>query len=234
MAEARLHRSVLSAEARAVCDALLQQSLALTGAPLGNVQLVDWRAGELEIASHAGFQPDFLRFFARVKWDDPCACGRALGTRAAVVIDDVMSDAAFAPYRDVASRAGFRAVQSTPLLSSSSALVGILSTHFPAAHAPTVRELASLREAGREAADAIMVQRARNRRIFLRASPALVKAEEYRQHAAECEERALHSLDPQIKEQFLELAEEWRELGVRAGQIDPDALGSFFRGSVFD
>jgi GAF domain-containing protein len=219
MTETLAHRPTASAEARSVCKALLQQSLALTGATLGNVQLVDWEAGELSIASQVGFRPDFLRFFARVKYRDSCACARALGTRAPVVISDVMSDAGFAPYRGIASRAGFRAVQSTPLLSSSSALVGIVSTHFPSAHVPTVRELASLAHAGRLAADAIIAQRARSRRMRLVAPPGRVKAEEYRQYAAECEERALHSPDAEARGQFVELAREWRELAEQIGEF---------------
>src|ERR1700730_2945597 len=119
MTEALRQRLATSAETHLVCEALLQQSLALTGAPLGNVQLVDWRAGELHVVAQLGFQPGFLGFFARVNYQDSCACARALATRAPIVVGDVMSDAAFAPYRDIADRAGFRAVQSTPLISSS-------------------------------------------------------------------------------------------------------------------
>jgi GAF domain-containing protein len=209
-----------SAEMRLVCEALLQQSLALTGAPLGNVQLVDWRAGELNVVAQLGFQSDFLRFFARVNYQDSCACAQALATRAPIVVADVMSDAAFAPYRDIADRAGFRAVQSTPLISSSSALVGMVSTHFPAAHAPTDQELASLREAGRQTADMIIAQRARRRRMSgssLATQREMEKAEEYRQNSAECRERSLHSQDAAEREQFLDLAMQWREL---ADQIE--------------
>src|SRR5262249_6390203 len=100
-------------ETSSVCDTLLQRSLELTGATFGNVQLVDWQSGELKIVSQFGFQPDFLRFFERVKYQDSCACARALDTRAPVVVGDVMSDAGFVPYRDIAQLAGFRAVQST-------------------------------------------------------------------------------------------------------------------------
>jgi GAF domain-containing protein len=220
MAEVLRERLATSAEMRSVCEPLLQQSLALTGAPLGNVQLVDWQAGALDIVAQRGFQPDFLRFFARVNCQDSCACARALATRAPIVIGDVMSDTAFAPYRDIADRAGFRAVQSTPLISSSSALVGMVSTHFPAAHAPTDQELASLREAGRRAADMIIAQRAHRRRMSrwsLATQREMEKAEEYRQYAAECRERALHSQDAAVRRQFLDLAGQWQEL---ADQIE--------------
>lgn len=223
MAESFNHRLAASAETRSACDALLHRSLELTGAMLGNVQLLDWRAGELEIVSQRGFQPDFLRFFERVNYRDSCACGRAAGTRAPVVVGDVMADAAFAPYRDIADRAGFRAVQSTPLLSSSAALVGIVSTHFPAAHAPTLQELASLKEIARCAADAIIAHWARRRLVsrgFRVVRRDLEKAEEFRQYAAECRERAVHSNDIGVRRQLLEIAEQWRELADHTDRDD--------------
>ncbi len=220
MTEVLRQRSATSIEIRSICEALLQEGVALTGAPLGNVQLVDWRAGELNVVAQLGFQPDFLRFFARVNYQDSCACARALATRAPIVVGDVMSDAAFAPYRDIADRAGFRAVQSTPLISSSSALVGMVSTHFSATHAPTDQELASLQEAGRRAADLIIAQRAHRRRMSgssLATQREMEKAEEYLQCSAECRERALHSQDAAVRQQFLDLAGHWREL---ADQIE--------------
>jgi GAF domain-containing protein len=220
VAEASAQRLTAIAETCSVCDALLQRSLELTGATFGNVQLVDWQTGELKIVSQFGFQPDFLRFFERVKYEDSCACARALGTRAPVVVGDVMSDAAFVPYRDIAHLAGFRAVQSTPLLSSRSALVGIVSTHFSTTHTPTVRELAALKEVGCFAADAIIAHRARSRLTSPVSSAEqreMEKAEEYRQYAAECKDRALNSEDMVVMRQFLELAQRWYGL---ADQMD--------------
>jgi hypothetical protein len=48
------------------------------------------------------------------------------------VIADVENDPDFAPYRNVAKRAGFRSVRSTPLITHDNKLVGIVSTHFAA------------------------------------------------------------------------------------------------------
>ena len=107
----------------------LDRALTLAGQQLGNVQLIDWNAGELKIAAQRGFAQDFLDSFRRVTTRDGCACGRALLVRDTVVIHDVTTDRDFLLYRDVAERAGFRAVQSTPLLSPSGAFFGIISTH---------------------------------------------------------------------------------------------------------
>lgn len=107
----------------------LDKALILAGQQLGNIQLIDWNAGYMEIVSQRGFAQDFLDSFRRVTTRDGCACGRALLLRDTVLIHDVTTDRNFLPYRDVAERAGFRAVQSTPLLSPSGAFFGIISTH---------------------------------------------------------------------------------------------------------
>jgi hypothetical protein len=104
-----------------VVNCLLERSLELVNTTLGNIQLMDSKTGTLEIAAQRGFHPDFLNFFRQVKTQDGCACGRVVRYREPTIIQDVMLDEEFAPYRKIALRAGFRAVQSTPIISSSGA-----------------------------------------------------------------------------------------------------------------
>jgi len=87
---------------------------------------------------------------------DESACAGALKSREQVIIEDVLSDSGFAPYRDIARAADFRSVQSTPLVSSNGALVGILSTHFSLTHCPPREQRQALKGLGRLAADAII------------------------------------------------------------------------------
>jgi PAS domain S-box-containing protein len=62
------------------------------------------------------------------------------GTR--VVIEDVSLDPEHGPHRHIVATAGFRAVQSTPLIErSSGCLIGVLSTHFRDPGRPGDREL---------------------------------------------------------------------------------------------
>jgi GAF domain-containing protein len=82
---------------QSVLDCLLNRSLELNHAGLGNIQLMNWRAGYLEIKVQRGFGEEFLNFFERVKLEDSSACARALRTREAVVIEDVIVDRQFAP-----------------------------------------------------------------------------------------------------------------------------------------
>jgi signal transduction histidine kinase len=57
------------------------------------------------------------------------------------IIEDVLIDPDFAPHRAIATSAGYRAVQSTPLFSRSGEPLGMVSTHFRRPHRPLEREL---------------------------------------------------------------------------------------------
>jgi GAF domain-containing protein len=136
----------------------LSEALAIAGQELGNIQLIDWRSGHLTIAVQRGFTQEFLDCFRHVSIRDGCACGRALFNRETVVLDDVTLDRQFLPYRNVAERAGFRAVQSTPLLTNSGALIGILSTH--GGDTPTAEQLALIKSLAIRTANGVLRDRA--------------------------------------------------------------------------
>jgi len=119
---------------------VLEGALSLTGADFGNIQILDPATGSLKIVTHAGFSPEFLGYFAVVH-DDHAACGRAARQGAQVVIADIHTDPDFAPHREIAAAAGFRAVQSTPLSDYAGHLIGMVSTHFRRPHRPPERDL---------------------------------------------------------------------------------------------
>ena len=134
----------------------LHHARRVSHASLGNVQLIDWTVGYLEIVACQGFSDEFLHCFRRVSQLDGSACGRALLLRRTVAIADVLEDDSFASYRGVAERAGFRAVQSTPLLSSSGALCGVVSTHSMQTGRLTDQQLCALEDVAARAANRII------------------------------------------------------------------------------
>lgn len=136
------HR-VNSERSDAVLTSFLNRALSMTRAERGNVQLFDPTVGGLRIVAHQGFEEVFLKYFGVVK-DDASVCGRAAKTLSQAVIEDVESDPGFMPLREIANVSGFRAVQSTPLISPSGALVGVVSTHYPDPHRPTLESLQTL------------------------------------------------------------------------------------------
>jgi GAF domain-containing protein len=142
---------------------LLHVGLTLSQARFGNVQLMNWKNGYLEIEAQSGFGDEFLNFFQRVCVTDSSACARALRHRGSIIVDDVTTDPQFARYSEILRRANVRAVQSTPMISSSGALVGILSTHFPQVHRPTGIVMRNMQDAARIAANAVIAFRVNQR-----------------------------------------------------------------------
>lgn len=123
-----------------LAEQALEKLLSLARAERGNVQLADPSSGALRIVAQHGFDEEFLDHFAVVD-DDRSACGRAASRGAQLVIDDVITDPAFEPHRQIAAASGFRAVQSTPLVDKAGRVVGVVSTHYPRPYAPSARDM---------------------------------------------------------------------------------------------
>ncbi len=147
-------------ELHAGLNDILQVAIRLLGADKGNVQLFDASRDVLVIAAHQGFEQPFLDCFKEVSAEHETCCGRALRSGRRMFMEDVGADEGFAPFRAVASAAGFRAVQSTPLVGRDGRPLGMLSTHFRNVHRPTTHELDLLDLYARQAA--AFIERHRN------------------------------------------------------------------------
>jgi signal transduction histidine kinase/CheY-like chemotaxis protein len=136
-------------------DVILGTAIEISGADKGNIQLFDAGSNCLKIASQKGFQKPFLTFFSEVRADEGSASGRALQSDKRVIVEDVTQSDIFAgrPSLDVLLRAGVRAVQVTPLISSAGKTLGMLSTHFNKPFRPSERELHFIDLLARLAAD---------------------------------------------------------------------------------
>ena len=130
---------------------LLDRALRFSGTRLGHVQLLDSSTRLLHIVAHRGFEKRALDRFERLGETDEAACSRALRFRQRVVIEDVQDDPDYRPFREVARMAGYRAVQSTPLVYAPSHIGGMMSTHFPYPHSLRAQEAAALGAVAREA-----------------------------------------------------------------------------------
>jgi two-component system CheB/CheR fusion protein len=155
----RLHAMTLAvataSSMRQALDHVLAAAIDLHAADRGNVQLLDPGSSSLRIVAQNGFEPAFMDRFALVTDEDESACGRALRTKQTVQIDDVASDAAYAPYRAAAAEAGYQAVQSAPLIGRNGTVLGVLSVHFRTRHMFSERDRQLGDVLGRVAADMI-------------------------------------------------------------------------------
>ena len=138
---------------------VLEASMALLNADFGNVQLYDPKSHALKIVVQRGFEQDFLDYFDNVQ-EGTASCGTALERRERVIVEDVLTDPVFAQHLPIINAAGYRAVQSTPLIGRGGEILGMISTHFRHPHRPSERELRFVDLYARQAADMIERKRA--------------------------------------------------------------------------
>ena len=140
---------------QALYGQILDAAIALLKSDAGSIQLLDRETGELRLLAWKGFDPESAKFWERLRPDSLSSCGAALGTGERVIVPDIEACEFMAGTEDLASYrlSGLRAVQSTPLVSRSGRLVGMISTHWREAHEPSERELRLLDVAARQAAD---------------------------------------------------------------------------------
>lgn len=145
--------------------------------------------GEMQLMAHRGFIPEAARFWERVTIDSHSSCGASLLSGRRTVIPDVEASEAMAGTADLdmCRQSGIRAAQSTPLISRSGDVVGMISTHWRKPHAPGARDLRLFDLLVRQAADLVERRQAdkalrdRNRRldVLSRISAQLLLADEH-------------------------------------------------------
>ncbi|HEX5890827.1 MAG TPA: ATP-binding protein [Pyrinomonadaceae bacterium] len=134
-------------------DEVLKVAIEISGADKGNIQLVDPVSGALSLTNESGFDPSFLEFCPN--GHNSSACRVAVETRQRVIVEDVRQSALFVgtPLFKALNRAGVRAVQLTPLVSSAGNVLGVISTHFATTRRPTEQEMRLMDLLARQAAD---------------------------------------------------------------------------------
>jgi len=141
----------------ALYDRVLEAAIGLTSADFGSMQAFDPERDELRLLTHKGFHPESAKFWEWVRLDAACTCGMALSSGTRIVVPDVEACDVMQGTSDLESyrRSGIRAVQSTPLLSRSGRLLGMISTHWRQPHQPAERTLRLLDVLARQAADLV-------------------------------------------------------------------------------
>ncbi len=161
----RLHEvstTLLNADGlQSLLEQVLDATIELQQAEFGNMQLSDPQTNVLKLVAQRGFTQDFIDYFDVVD-DDNAARGGAMRRRERV-IEDLETDPAYERHRDIAGKAGFRAVQSTPLISRNGEMLGMISTHFRDPHRPSDSQVRITDLYALQAATLIERQRAEER-----------------------------------------------------------------------
>jgi PAS domain S-box-containing protein len=136
---------------------VLDAAINLMSADMGSLQRVYPEQRELRLLAWRGFHPDSAAFWERVHLDSASTCGAALSVGHRVMVPDVEASDVMAGTGDLDAyrQSGIRAVQSTPLVSRSGRLLGMISTHWREPHQPIEREFRLFDVLARQAADLI-------------------------------------------------------------------------------
>ena len=129
-------------------------ALEITGAKMASVQFYDLSSDALHLVADRGFRREFLDFFSQVR-EGETACSEALQNRERVTVEDVTASPIFfgKAALEVLLDAGVRAVQSTPVIGHSGAILGIVSTHWSSPCHLKNRDLSPLDLLARHAAE---------------------------------------------------------------------------------
>jgi PAS domain S-box-containing protein len=140
----------------ALYDRILDAAMGLTSSDMASMQLLDPERNQLRLLAWKGFHQQSAAFWEWVHFNSTTTCGLALSAGCRVVVPDIetcdfmVGTADLDEYR----RSDIHAVQSTPLVSRTGQLLGMISTHWREPHQPTeaARRLDVL---ARQAADLI-------------------------------------------------------------------------------
>jgi PAS domain S-box-containing protein len=145
----------------ALYERILDAAINLMSADMGSLQVFSLERNELRLLASKGFHSESSAFWEYVRVESASSCGLALSSGARIIVPDVEACDFMAGTGDLDAcrRSGIRAVQSTPLVSRSGQLLGMISTHWREPHQPTERDLRPLDVLARQAAD--LIERAR-------------------------------------------------------------------------
>jgi GAF domain-containing protein len=148
-------------EIGALYGKILNAAVTIAASQFGSMQFLHSERGpvggpgELKLlAAHRYSQAEWHQF----EWVTPqskTSCGATLNTRLRTVITDIEQSALMAGSQelDAFRNAGIRSMQSTPLISRTGQLLGMISTHWSEPHEPSKRDLRMMDILARQAAD---------------------------------------------------------------------------------
>jgi len=137
-------------------DDLLESAIEACGAHFGAVQLLNPQAQALEMVAHRGFRQPYLDHFRIMRVNEGSTMARFLEIGAQRMIEDVELDTDFAPNRDMAAQAGYRALLATPMRGHDGSALGILTTLFRQPHHASEQDLQQLELYARYAVDLVI------------------------------------------------------------------------------
>ena len=144
-------------EVETLYEQFLDAAVAIMRSDFASIQMHCPERGGLRLLACRGFDPAAAAFWEWVRPGSGSTCGAAFRTAQRSVAADVELSDFMAGTEDLQTyrKAGIRAVQSTPLVSRSGRMLGMISTHWREPHQPAEHELRLMDVLARQAADLI-------------------------------------------------------------------------------
>ncbi|HEV8508360.1 MAG TPA: PAS domain S-box protein [Chitinophagaceae bacterium] len=138
-----------------IYEQLLNAATAIMRSDIATMQLLFPEKNELLLLAVKGIDPEATKCWQWVKKGGQSSCGAALQGGKRVFIRDVEDSELIWGKENLQchQRAGIRTAQSTPLITRSGKLIGMISTHWRTIHDPSEREFDLLDVLARQAAD---------------------------------------------------------------------------------
>jgi len=140
---------------QAIYEQLLNAATAIMHSEMATMQILIPEKNELLLLAFKGFDPEIIKYWEWVKKGDQSACGTALEKSKRIIIPDIEISEFVNTEKDRAAHrlTGVRAAQSTPLITRSGQLIGMITTHWKTVHEPADRELDLFDVLARQASD---------------------------------------------------------------------------------
>ena len=154
-------RLIAEQKSEMLYEQLLDSAVAIMHSDYASMQMLypdRGENGELRLLAFRGFDPQAAKFWECVPFNSQSTtCGTALRSAQRVIVRDVDEAESMTSTDDLAMfhQTGIQAMQSTPLVSRSGKVVGIISTHWAKKHEPAERDLRLFDILARQAADLI-------------------------------------------------------------------------------
>ena len=150
-------KMIQEGDVKALYEQILDATIAVMRSNMASIQILDEGQDALRMLAFRGFGPEFGKIFELNGPDTrtSCSVARLVGHRVIVSDVETCDFIAGTPALEDHRKTGVRAAQSTPLISRSGLLLGMISTHWRQPHQPSERDLRLMDILARQAADLI-------------------------------------------------------------------------------
>ena len=138
-------------------EQLVDAAIALVHSDMASIQLYHPEKKQLELLAYKGFHPESAAHWKWINTDSKSVCSVAMSNGERSIVSDLEKEELTAKTGGLNyyQLSGIRAMQSTPLISRSGDLIGMISTHWREPHQPSERKLQLFDVLARRASDLI-------------------------------------------------------------------------------